>query len=52
MKTIVVVKNGNYYHAFLEDDPKIWDCGKTPVEAINRLIFTYPEVFDIIVKNK
>jgi hypothetical protein len=49
---IVVSKRSDDFHACLEGHPELWDCGRTHVEAIGRLILTHRDQFDIEIEDK
>lgn len=52
MKTIIVTRRQDDYHACLKEDAAIWACGKTENEAIGNLIRFHPQKFDIIIEAK
>lgn len=41
MKRITIKKRANDYIAFISDYPSKWDCGKSPAEAIGKLIINW-----------
>lgn len=49
---IVVTKRSDDYHACLEINSRIWGCGKTPDEAIGKLITTHADMFNIEIEVK
>lgn len=49
---IVVRKRGDDYHAWLDGHPEIWGCGKTPDEAIGKLITAHTDTFNIEIEFK
>jgi len=48
-KVISVKKCSDDYHAHLGDDFTIWGCGRSPSEAIGKLISAHPEACGIEV---
>lgn len=46
-RKIVVTRRSDDFHACIEGNPGIWDCGKTITEAIGNLIRTHPEKFNL-----
>jgi len=50
---IVVRRRSNDYQAFLADNEGVWDCGRTPAEAVGKLIYSARTVLAIsIVEEK
>jgi len=41
MPELTIRKRSNDYICFQTDDPRIWDCGNTPEEAIGKWILTH-----------
>ena len=51
MKLKVTARNDDY-HACPEGKPEHWECGRTPAEAIGKLVMTHRELFDVTVEIK
>lgn len=47
IKTIVVSKRSDDFHACIENHPEIWERGKTLKEAVSNLILYHTEEFNI-----
>ncbi len=47
MTTINVTKRTEDYHACIDGEPGLWDCGKTPALAVGSLIYTHRDRFGI-----
>lgn len=50
MYTIIVTRRSNDYHAQLEGERGCWGRGSTVDEAIGDLVRSWPELFDITIK--
>jgi len=46
---IVVTKRSDDYHAALADNSRIWESGKTQVEAIGKLVISAGDILGITV---
>jgi|SRR5271154_2313337 len=50
---IVVRRRSDDYKAFLADNEGIWDCGRTPAEAVGKLVYSARSVMGVsIVEEK
>lgn len=48
--TIVITPRTSDYHAHIEGNKTLWECGKTPNEAIGALIRTHGDKLGLVIQ--
>jgi hypothetical protein len=44
-KILVITSRTNDYHCCLKGFPKMWECGRSPGDAVYQFLITYGHIF-------